>query len=235
MNHRWNVCQFLAQPLPEPLAVAIGTQQPPPLHRSGRHLEPRDSVIRLDSGNWLGPKLIEKRNVVRTISRRAVLGAPATLLIGVAPMATAQPNLTALAALLIDLPGWQAEKPDTMSATQGGNTVSYAARQYEQGEKQLMTMLGRSGLEHQVPMAAGNNKDDFSMDVDGISTRIRTLRGFRVATVYEKASNEGMVLVYLGNTATTFVLQFNGITLDEALALTQRFDWTAMQRTLGTR
>lgn len=172
---------------------------------------------------------------MRTISRRAVLGASPAIAFGAVPVATAQPSLTALAALLVDLPGWQAEKPDTMTANQGGITVSYAARQYEQGEKQIMTMLGRSGLEQQIPMAAGNRQDNFSMDANGVSTRIRTLRGFRVTTVYEEAAKEGMVLVYLGNTATTFVLQFDGITLDEALTQAQRFDWTAMQRTLGAR
>jgi hypothetical protein len=173
---------------------------------------------------------------MRTVSRRAILGASFLLAFEPISAANAQPSLNALAGLLIDIPGWQAEKPNTMNATQGGITVSYAARQYEQGEKQIMTMLGRSGLEQQIPAVTGNRQDDFSMNTDGVSVRLRTLRGFRVVTVYETESKGGMVLVYLGaNTATTFVLQFDGITLDEALAHSQRFDWTAMQRTLGGR
>lgn len=168
--------------------------------------------------------------------RRAMLGATCSLAWGITSIAAAQPSLTALAALLIDIPGWQAEKPDTMNMTQGAISVSYASRSYEQGEKRITAMLGRSGVEQQIPMAAGNRQEDFSMDAGGTSLRLRTLRGFRVFTAYEAADKDGMVLVYLGgNTATTFVLQFDGITLDEALAHAQRFDWTAMQRTIGAR
>jgi hypothetical protein len=193
-------------------------------------------VISLNGKKATEQQIREQLNAMRNIYRRAILIGSSVVALASMSAANAQPSLTALAALLIDIPGWQAEKPNTMNATQGGITVSYAARQYEQGEKQMMTMLGRSGIEQQIPMVAGNRQDNFSMEADGVSVRLRTLRTFRVVTVYETESKGGMVLVYLGaNTATTFVLQFDGITLDEALAHSQRFDWAAMQRALGGR
>lgn len=173
---------------------------------------------------------------MQNVARRAFCGACATLALGLPLVANAQPSLAALGALLIDIPGWQGEKPDTMNASHGGITVSYAARRYEQGEKQIMTMLGRSGLEQQAQMAGGGRQGDFSMETEGTSLRSRTIRGFRVFTAYNGTDKDGLVLVYLStNGATTFVLQFEGITLDDALTHAQRFDWTAMQRTVGGR
>lgn len=182
------------------------------------------------------PRYREQRNAVPNMSRRAFVAVPAGLALGGVSMAVAQPSLSALAALLTDIPGWQADKPNTMSMSQGGITVSYAARDYQQGEKRLVAMLGRTGIEQQTSMVAGDRQGDFSMEVNGASLRSRTVRGFRVFTAYEAEDKDGMVLVYLvANAASTFVLQFDGITIDEALTLAQRFDWAAMQRAVGGR
>lgn len=169
-------------------------------------------------------------------SRRTVLAVPVSLAFGGVPMASAQPSLSAFAALLIDIPGWEAEEPDTMTMSQGGISVSYATRGYAQGEKQLTAMLGRTGIEQQFVMAAGDRRGDFSMETGDTSLRSRTLRGFRVLTAYDAADKDGLVIVFLNaNAVSTFVLQFDGINIDEALAHAQRFDWAAMQRAVGGR
>ncbi len=169
-------------------------------------------------------------------SRRTVLAVPVSLAFGGVSMAIAQPSLSALAALLIDFPGWEAEKPDTMTMLQGGISISYATRGYAQGEKQLTAMLGQTGIEQQFGMAAGDRRGDFSMETGDTSLRSRTLRGFRVLTACDAADKDGLEMVFLNaNAASTFVLQFDGMTLDEALAHTQRFDRAAMQRALGGR
>jgi len=173
---------------------------------------------------------------VPNTSRRAVLTLPVSLAFSRVSMAMAQPSLSALAALLSDIPGWEAEKPDTMAMSQGGISISYATRGYAQGEKQLTAMLGRTGIEQQFAMAAGDRRGDFSIETGETSLRSRTLRGFRVFTAYDAADKDGLVLVFLhANAASTFVLQFDGMTLDEALAHAQRFDWAAMQRAVGGR
>lgn len=85
-------------------------------------------------------------------------------------------------------------------------------------------------------MVAGDRRSDFSMEADGNSLRSRTLRGFRVFTAYGAADKDGLVLVFLtADAASTFVLQFDGIGLDGALTLSQRFGWAAMQRAAGGR
>jgi hypothetical protein len=85
-------------------------------------------------------------------------------------------------------------------------------------------------------MAAGDRRGDFSMEVGDTSLRSRTLRGFRVFTAYDAADKDGLVMVFLtANATSTFVLQFDGMNLDEALTHAQRFDWAAMQQAVNGR
>lgn len=172
-------------------------------------------------------------------SRRALVCGSASL-IGLAPMvAAADPKLRALAGLLVDLPGWQAQEPDMMSMTQGALSVAYAARAYERGDMRVMAMLGRSGVEQQVPMVAGQGQSEFSLDAEGTALRLRPLRGFQVFTAFNKADLDGMVMVFLqppNTTApSTFILQFEGLSLDDAMKLADRFNWQAMQRAVAAR
>jgi hypothetical protein len=126
-----------------------------------------------------------------------------------------------------------------MSMTQGALSVAYAARAYERGDMRLTAMLGRSGVEQQVPMAAGQGKSEFSLDAEGTALRLRPLRGFQVFTAFSKADRDGMVMVFLQppNTTTpsTFILQFEGLSLDDAMKLADRFNWQAMQRAVAAR
>lgn len=161
---------------------------------------------------------------------------PASLVPGGLGIAVAQPSLNALAALLVDLPGWEAEKPETMSLSQGGISIAHATRGYARGERRLTAMLGRTGIEQQFAMAAGDRRGDFTMETGDTSLRSRTLRGFRVFTAYDAADKDGLVMVFLDtHAASTFVLQFDGMDLDEALTQAQRFDWAAMQRAVAGR
>ncbi len=99
-----------------------------------------------------------------------------------------------------------------------------------------MAMLGRSGLEQQTDMMTGGRQGDLSMDSGDTSIRVRSIRGFRVFSAYDSSDKEGMIVTFLGGSHnSTFVFQFNGISLDDALTLAQRFDWTAMQRAVSTR
>lgn len=168
------------------------------------------------------------------LPRRTALGCLIWLAATNAGVAQPSPNLTAFAARLIDLPGWTGEKPDTMSMTQGAISVSYAARRYEKGDSQIMTMLGRSGLEQQAQMATGGRDGDFTFQSGDSMLRSTMMRGFRVFTSYNAEDKDGMILVYLGE-STTFSFQFNAMTLDEAMVLAQRFDWAAMQQAAKAR
>lgn len=172
------------------------------------------------------------------VSRRRAAVASAALALGLIQPALGQSSLVALGVLLVDIPGWESEPPTTVAMTDAGTRVSYAARSYERSDTRMLAMLGRSGLEMQAQSATGGNQGDVSLDAQGTSIRLRSVRGFRVFTAYDPSDRSGMVLVFLGARGTessTFVLQFDHLSLDEAMAHAQRFDWTAMQRAIGLR
>lgn len=175
---------------------------------------------------------------MRAVSRRSAVVASAALAFGLPRSALGQLNLAALGGLLIDIPGWESEAPTTMAMSHAGARMAYAARSYERSDTRMMAMLGRSGLETQALGATGGNQGDLSMDAGGTAIRLRSVRGFRVFTAYDTSDRSGMVLVYLGAMgadSSTFVLQFDGVSLDEAMAYAQRFDWVAMQRAASAR
>lgn len=172
------------------------------------------------------------------VSRRTAVVASAALALCPHWPAHAQTSLATLGGLLVEIPGWQSEPPTTVSMAHSGARMSYAARSYERGETRMMAMLGRSGLETQAQGVTGGNQGDVSVDAEGTSIRLRSVRGFRVFTAYDTSDKSGMVLVYLGaagSDSSTFALQFDGMALDEAMIHAQRFDWSAMQQAVKAR
>jgi hypothetical protein len=55
-----------------------------------------------------------------------------------------------------------------------------------------------------------------------------TMHGLPVIKTYNTQQKSGAIMVALGKDAL-FSLSYNGITEDEALALSEKFDWKAIQ------
>jgi hypothetical protein len=181
-------------------------------------------------------------------SRRQLLACGAVLALSLPSRARAQDRSAAYGRLLVDLPGWTAEAVQTMSMSQGGMAFAWASREYQRGETRLNAVLGVSPASL-VPDATGNAASrDMEMRNGNALLRSRMVRGMRVVSAYDSEEKSGMVFVMLaaaaaagGSSATpaspgaSFLLTFEGITLDEASTLADRFDWPAMQRMTAGR
>jgi hypothetical protein len=134
-----------------------------------------------------------------------------------------------LAALLVDLSGWTAGKPDGMAMEMNGATMITATRHYERGEAQIDAQIV-TGPAAQGSLAAAGS----TMKMETSEGRMTSglLDGFQVTRTYTFSDKSGGIIVGLRDNAL-FSVSFNGIADDEALALAKKFDWKAIQAAIG--
>lgn len=127
--------------------------------------------------------------------------------------------------LLVDLDGWQGDKPDGMSMEMPGNSMTTAKRDYKRGASQLQVTVLMG------PAAAGvlaPTKTAMNIETSEGHMITTTLNGFAVTKTYNTAQKSGALLIALGPSAALTV-SYNGIGEDDALALAEKFDWKAIQ------
>lgn len=167
----------------------------------------------------------------RSNARRKLAGAWASLaflaLAALAPSAPAAEPYQAFIPFLRDLPGWTAETPEGVSMQSSAGSMVTASRQYVQGDKRLTAALIK-GAETAGIEAAGA----LSLETTESKMTAETIDGFYVNSNFSKADKTGTVLVVIGGGAL-FSIEFENVTLEDALALSKRFDWKAMKRTLA--
>ncbi len=127
--------------------------------------------------------------------------------------------------LLVELDGWQGKKPDGMSMEMPNNSMTTATRDYQRGPAQLHVgiVMGQAAAGALAPLQTGINIQ--TSDGHMISS---TMHGLPVMKTFNTKQKSGTIMVALGKNAL-FSLSYNGITEEEALALAEKFNWTAIQ------
>jgi len=127
--------------------------------------------------------------------------------------------------LLVELDGWQGKKPNGMSMEMPNNSMTTATRDYQRGPAQLHAgvVMGQAAAGALAPLQTGMNVQ--TSDGHMIAS---TMHGLPVIKTYNTQQKSGAIMVALGKDAL-FSLSYNGITEDEALALSEKFDWKAIQ------
>jgi hypothetical protein len=129
---------------------------------------------------------------------------------------------------LIDLQGWQGDTPDGMAMEMTGASIISAKREYERGEAKLTAQIIVGPMAQGALVALGR-----PMKVETRDGRMYTgaVDGFQTMTTVNFADKSGAIIVRLGP-AALFNLSFRGVAEDEAIALSRRFNWKAMQAAL---
>jgi hypothetical protein len=158
-----------------------------------------------------------------TTRRFAVLFALAALAAAsLAPLspARAEPAFKRLLPFLIDLEGWQGQKPDGLSMDMGDNSMTTATRAYRRAGDQLhlSIIVGAAAKGAMAPILMGMNIE--TAEGHMLTT---TIAGFKATKSYTAASKSGSLMIALAD-ETLFSLSYEGVGEDEALALVQKFD-----------
>ena len=157
------------------------------------------------------------------IDRRAAVrlgfGASALALLGPAA-GRAEPSVKPLLPFLVDLPGWQGQKPTGFAFDSGGGAVVTATREYRRGADQihLAIVVGPTAAGALAPIAAG-------MKLETAEGHMLTgdIAGFKAMRTYQISDKSGAILVALGDRAM-LSFGYRGLAEDEALSLLEKLD-----------
>ena len=138
-----------------------------------------------------------------------------------APLAPARAQpFERLLPFLVDLDGWQGEKPDGESMNLGDDSMSRATREYRRGDDKirLSVLVGAAARSAIGPIEIGLTRET----ADG-HVRATTIGGFKALKIYNDKKKSGAVLIALdGETVVSF--SYEGIGEDEAAALAEKLD-----------
>jgi hypothetical protein len=163
------------------------------------------------------------------ISRRhfvslALATLPAAWLLRLSP-AYAQQAFRRFFPFLVDLDGWEGHTPDGMSMEMGNSSMLTATREYRRGPARVNVgvVMGPAAVGALAAGAAGMNIE--TTEGHMITS---TIDGFTVIRTYNIKEKSGAVMVKLAPTAM-FSFSYNGLTEDEAMPLSKKFDWKGIQ------
>jgi hypothetical protein len=138
-----------------------------------------------------------------------------------------------LAALLVDLPGWSAEKAEGSDASYGDTRAIAATRSYENGDKRIDATIF---VGMQVVSAWGSEyKEGFKVDTPEGIMEVKKIDGFLVYYGYEKGESAGGIMVLLqdpqkkADSGAVLAVEFEGLELEEALKIARTYDWSRMK------
>ena len=170
--------------------------------------------------------MLNRRRLIRLVLGGATLLAVATLH---SRPAMAEAGFQRFVPLLIDLSGWSGDKAEGMAMQMNGADMAAATRHYERGEARIEAQIV-TGAAAQGALAASGSVMKIETSEGRMSSGL--LDGFQTTRTYSYGDKSGAVIVALRDNAV-FTLSFNGVEDDEALALAKKFDWKAMQATVG--
>jgi hypothetical protein len=168
--------------------------------------------------------MIDRRRVVRLS-----LGLPATLLL--APSSANAQAFQRFVPFLVDLEGWQGQKPDGLAMEMTGSSMITATREYRRppAHMQAQILIGQAAKGVLAPMQAA-----MSMQTGEGYMNTSTINGFKVMRTYNNKEKSGAILVALGD-SSVLSFSFNGIADDEELKLAEKFDWKAIQAAVNQK
>ena len=137
----------------------------------------------------------------------------------------------ALAPLLTDLPGWNAEKAQGTDLATPDMKMTNATRTYKQDGKEITVQIMFGGSAGAVANALAST-NALQMENAEQKISIKTIAGFQVSSTFNKVEKSGTMMVVLAqgkDNGGFFNFMYKGLADDEALALAQKFDWKKMQ------
>lgn len=139
--------------------------------------------------------------------------------------------LDALLPLMIDLPGWQAEKADgaDMSAATGAKAVA-VFRTYQDGDRkfEVSVLVGMQASASWLP----DYKEGYKTESAGAVIEVRRIGGFLVYDSFETESKSGGIIVLLQAAQdgdAILGVSYEGLSREEGMALAQKFNWPKMK------
>ncbi len=138
--------------------------------------------------------------------------------------AQALPKYSELYGLLIDLQGWEAEKPtgSNMSSPMGDMVTAERTYRKDRAELHAQFVGGSTALAYFMPFATGITYEDPEQLYKTI-----TIEGFPSGVNYNKKEHSGVVVVRLSSdqapTPAVFVLNYSNISYEEAVEIARRF------------
>jgi hypothetical protein len=161
------------------------------------------------------------------------------LVLAMAPAVLFAASYDPLLPLLVDLGGWEAEAAEGVDLAMAGMKGVTVVREYTSGDKEMSVSL-LTGAQAGITWAS-EYKEGFKLESTEGSMEVRKIGGFLVYHVYDKDDASGGFVVLLLEAAAdkpesgaVFVLSFEGMPLDDALKLAQKFDWKKMKDAAGT-
>jgi hypothetical protein len=148
----------------------------------------------------------------------------------VAPSGLIAASFDPLLPLLVDLAGWQAEKAEGIDLGQAGMKSVSVFREYTSGEKGLSAaiLLGSQVGASWMP----DYREGYKVESSEGTMEVGKINGFLVYRGFDKDDSSGGIMVLLIEAAAdkpesgaVFFLTFDGVALEEALKLAQKFDW----------
>jgi hypothetical protein len=139
--------------------------------------------------------------------------------------ARAQQGFQRFVPLLVDLPGWKANKPDGMAMEMAGSSMVTATRNYERGSAKVNVSV-LMGAPAQGALAATNS--GLKLETGDLRMSTATVDGMQVSKTYTISNKTGAILVALTNNVV-LTLSYNGVNEDEAMGLAKKFDWKGIQ------
>ena len=164
--------------------------------------------------------MIDRRAIIRTCFILSTLTAASLL----APVATAQQAFQRFIPFLVDLPGWQGEKPDGLSMESPGNSMITATREYRRDSAQVTAQI-IVGTAAQGALAAAQSGMKLETSEGHMITS--NIDGMPVTRTYTIKDKSGAIIVPLA-TSAMFSLSFNGVSENEAIALAKKYNWKAI-------
>jgi hypothetical protein len=161
----------------------------------------------------------------------------AVLLLALPALGAYAAGFDALLPLLIDLPGWEAEPADGAEATEEGVRAVTAYRNYASGNQSfdVNILVGMQAMMTWMP----DYKEGFKMETLEEVMEVKNINGFLVFYTYEWENKSGGIIVLLQggednpDLGAVFAVDFEGLSLDEALNTAQRFDWAKMKEQIA--
>jgi hypothetical protein len=157
----------------------------------------------------------------------------ALLVLVLAPFGLFAESFDALLPLMVDLPGWEAEKADGADMSASGVRAITAYRSYARGERtfEATILIGMQAAAAWMP----NYQEGYKMETPEGVLEVKKINGFLVFYIFEQEGGSGGIIVLLqdakskADLQSVFSVSFAGLSREEALQMAQRFSWQKMK------
>ena len=146
-------------------------------------------------------------------------------------------GLDNLTALMVDLPGWEADEADGADMTAEGVRAVTVFRSYRNGDRKFepTILFGTEASSNWMP----DYKEGYKLESPEGVMEVRKINGFLVYEMFETEGGSGGILVLLQESkpgsggGAVFAISFEGMSREEAMKTAQRFSWSRMKEQIG--